>query len=224
MNPDNDIALIQKFVQGELSLLANQNLRVEPAFDTAQLLSKKGGLLATAKLVGQIRSVLVRQSSTYQELINRILVEHRYIPISVNEKGFVEYEHRPIPPGYELNSTEVRQLWKIWRSHYSRKQDQAPLLVLTPQGWEAVCTIAFSQESFFIQLKTDELMVQVSDRIIWLSPVEEEEATQIFDYVAPDDRNSHTRRKTDAANVPLNQATPMTEPQYEGFNNDFYIV
>ncbi|MBW4540832.1 MAG: hypothetical protein KME43_17025 [Myxacorys chilensis ATA2-1-KO14] len=223
MNPDNDIALIQKFVQGELSLLANQNLRVEPAFDTAQLLSKKGGLLATAKLVGQIRSVLVRQSSTYQELINRILVEHRYIPISVNEKGFVEYEHRPIPSGYELNSTEVRQLWKIWRIYYSKKQDQAPLLVLTSQGWEAVRTIAFSQESFFIQLETDELMLQVSDRIVWLSPVEEEEATQIFNPVAPIDRNPQAERKANAADVPSSQASMSETPQFEGFN-DFYRV
>ncbi|MBW4421033.1 MAG: hypothetical protein KME13_17645 [Myxacorys californica WJT36-NPBG1] len=223
MNPDNDIALIQKFVQGELSLLANQNLRVEPAFDTAQLLSKKGGLLATAKLVGQIRSVLVRQSSTYQELINRILVEHRYIPISVNEKGFVEYERRPIPPGYELNSTEVRQLWKIWRIYYSKKKDQAPLLVLTSQGWEAVRTIAFSQENFFVQLETDELMLQVSDRIVWLSPVEEEEATQIFTPIAPVDRNLQAERKANAADVPSDQA-PMSEtPQFEGFN-DFYRV
>jgi hypothetical protein len=126
--------------------------------------------------------------------------------------------------GYEPNCTEVRQLWKIWRSYYSQKREHAPLRVLTPQGWEAVQTIAFSHESFFIQLETDELMLQVSDRIVWLSPVEEEEATQIFDDAAPGDRNPQAERKTNPADAPFNQATSIPETsQCEGFN-DFYIV
>jgi hypothetical protein len=204
MNQVNDIALIQKFVQGEISLLANQNLRVEPAFNTAQLLAKRGGLLATAKLVGQIRSVLVRQSSTYQELINRILVENRYIPTGVTEKGFIEYEHRAIPTGYEANFTEVRQLWKIWRSHYSRKQHLAPLLIMTPNGWEAVKSIAYGQESFYVQIAGDEKMLHVSDRLVWLSPVEEEEATQIFNYIPPSQRNR-------GQNAP-------SDPNFQGFD------
>lgn len=183
MNQLDDITVIQKFVQGETVLLSNPNLRLEPSFNTAQLLAKKGGLIATAKLAGQIRSILLRHSSIYGELVNRILVEHRYIPVGITPQGLTQYEHRPIPLGYEANYTEVRFLWKMWRSHYSKKRipNQLPLKVLTQKGWEPVQTIEFGQESFFIRVPSDELMLCVSDRIVWINPMTDEEpATQFF--------------------------------------------
>ncbi|GAP93816.1 hypothetical protein [Leptolyngbya sp. NIES-2104] len=172
MNKLDDVALIQKFVEGELSFLANQNLRIEPAFNTAQLLAKKGELVATAKLVGRIRAVLVRQSSTYQELVNRVLVSQQYMPTGISDRGLVQYEHCPIPSGYEANYTEVRQLWKSWRSHYSRHAN-APLLIRSGETWIPVRKIEFGQDSnFFIQVPGDERMLCATDRIIWLSPAE----------------------------------------------------
>jgi len=172
MNKLDDLALIQKFVEGELSFLANQNLRIEPAFNTAQLLAKKGELIATAKLVGQIRAVLVRQSSTYQELVNRVLVSRQYIPIGISDRGLVQYEYCPIPSGYEANYTEVRQLWKAWRSHYSRHSN-ATLLIRSGSSWLPVRKIEFGQDSnFFIQVPGDERMLGAIDRLIWLSPID----------------------------------------------------
>ncbi len=179
MNKLDDVALIRKFVEGELSFVANQNLRIEPAFDTAQLLAKKGELIATAKLVGQIRAVLVRQSSTYQELVNRVLVDQQYIPTGINDRGLVQYEYCPIPIGYDANYTEVRHLWKAWRTHYSR-QPNATLLIRSGQTWLPIQKIEFGQESFFIQVPGDEKMLCVSDRIIWLSPAESEPASDIL--------------------------------------------
>lgn len=172
MNKPDDLELVQKFVEGKLSFSANQNLRIEPSFDTAQLLAKKGELIATAKLVGKIRAVLVRQSSTYQELVNRVLVSQQYIPTDVNDRGLIQYEHCPIPEGYEANYTEVRQLWKAWRSHYRHHSD-CPLLVRSGQSWLPVQNIEFGQDStFFIQVPEDEKMLCSTDRIIWLSPAE----------------------------------------------------
>lgn len=183
MNQIDDITVIQRFVRGETALLANANLRLEPAFNTAQLLAKKGGLIATAKLAGQIRSILLRHSSTYGELVNQILVANRYVPVAVTPQGLTQYEHRPVPTGYEANYTEVRYLWKIWRNHYGKKRipNQLPLKVMTAKGWEPVQAIEFGQESFFIRVPSDEIILCVSDRIVWLNPVEDEEpATQIF--------------------------------------------
>ncbi len=171
MNKLDDFGLVQKFVEGKLSLLANQNLRIEPAFNTAQLLAKKGELIASVKLVGQIRAVLVRQSSTYQELVDRVLVAQQYIPTGINAQGLVEYEHCPIPPGYEVNYTEVRQLWKAWRTHYSRHSN-ASLLIRAGQDWLPIQKIEFGLENFFIHVPGDEKMMHLSDRIIWLSLAE----------------------------------------------------
>ncbi len=180
MDKIDDVALIRKFVQGELTLLSNHNLRVEPAFNTAQLLAKRGELLASAKLVGQIRSILVRQSSVYEDLLNRILSEHRYIPTRVNDQGLVEYEPCPIPDGYELNYTEVRQLWKIWRVNYCktdssknppRPPDAQALLIRYKKSWALIVAILYGQENFFIQIPGDEIMLHSSDRLVWLNPV-----------------------------------------------------
>lgn len=171
MNKIDDFTLIQKFVEGELSFSANQNLRIEPAFNTAQLLAKKGELIATVKLVGKIRAVLLRQSSNYRELVNRVLVAEQYIPLGINDQGLIQYEYCPIPAGYEANYTEVRQLWKAWRSHYSRHSNTT-LLIRAGQGWLPIQKIEFGQESFFIQVPGDEKMLCVSDQIIWLSPAE----------------------------------------------------
>lgn len=186
MTKIDDITLIRKFIQGELTLLANNNLRVEPAFNTAQLLAKRGELLATAKLVGQIRSILVRQSSVYEELINRILSEHRYIPTHINEQGLVQYEPCPIPDGYELNYTEVRQLWKIWRVCYCkhdysqrnrpRKPDAQALLIRRDKGWAPIIFISYAQENFFIEIPGDEIMLYSSDRLVWLNPAPKSDA------------------------------------------------
>jgi len=171
MNKLDDTELIRKFVEGKLSFLANQNLRTEPAFNTEQLLAKKGELIATAKLVGKIRAVLVRQSSAYQELVNRVLVAQQYIPIEIDAQGFVKYERCPIPSGYEANYSEFRQLWKAWRI-YNSQQSNAPLLIREGNTWLPVQKIEFAKETFFIQVPGDEKMVRISDRLIWLSPAE----------------------------------------------------
>lgn len=187
MTKIDDVTLIRKFIQGELTLLANHNLRVEPAFNTAQLLAKRGELLASAKLVGQIRSILVRQSSVYEELISRILSEHRYIPTHINEQGLIQYEPCPIPDGYELNYTEVRQLWKIWRVRYCkhddlqrnrpRKPDAHALLIQHKKGWAPIVVITYGQENFFIEIPGDEIMLHSSDRIVWLNPVQKSDSS-----------------------------------------------
>jgi hypothetical protein len=171
MSKLNDVELIRRFIQGDLSFLSNHNLRLQPAFNSAQLLAKRGELIATAKLVGHIRAILVRQSSAYQELLNRILTEHQFLPIGINDRGLVEYEHSPIPPGYEANYTEVRHLWKAWRAHY-RRNAKLQVLIRSNQAWLPLQKIEFGQENFFLHVPGDEKMLCVSDRIIWLSPTE----------------------------------------------------
>lgn len=171
MNNLDDTELVKRFVEGKISLLANQNLRIEPAFNTEQLLARKGELVATAKLVGRIRAVLVRQSTAYQELVNRILVAQQYIPVRITQQGLIEYERCPMPDGYEANYSEFRQLWKAWRVHYST-ESKAPLLIREGDKWLPVQKIIFGQESFFIQVPSNEKMVKIDDRLIWLSPVE----------------------------------------------------
>jgi hypothetical protein len=180
MTQVDDNTVIQRFVQGEMALLANANLRVEPAFNTVQLLAKRGGPIATAKLVGQIRSVLLRYSSTYGEAVNRALVDNGYIPVGITAQGLTQYEHRSIPTGYAANHTPARYLWKLWRARHGKMHlpNQLSLMVMTANGWEPVQEIEFGQDSrFFVRVPSDEIMLDSNDLIVWLSPIENKEST-----------------------------------------------
>lgn len=83
----NDLTLIQTFVQsfirGEAILLSNPNLRIEPAFGTMQLLAKKEGLIATAKLADKPRCVLVKQKSSHWEPIHQTMLG-KLLPSATN--------------------------------------------------------------------------------------------------------------------------------------------
>ncbi|HEY9805578.1 MAG TPA: hypothetical protein V6D04_03365, partial [Candidatus Obscuribacterales bacterium] len=66
----DDIALIRQFVKGETTLAANQNLRVEAAFNALQLLVKRRGVVATAQLNdGKVSAILARAESEYWGLL-----------------------------------------------------------------------------------------------------------------------------------------------------------
>ncbi len=186
INPLDDLTLIQRFVEGKASLECNPNLRVESTQDTIRLSTKKGAFLAAVKLAINIQSAFVRQESQYWEVISQILVEHSFMPTGVTEQGLMRYEHHAIPSGYEMKYTEARSLWKAWRTQPQQRSAQPVqnLLIHTPKGWQSVQAISISQELLFVETLADgqaeELMFHSSDRLVWLSPVEEQPKTQIF--------------------------------------------
>ena len=187
MNSLDDLTLIQRFVEGKASLECNPNLRVESTLDTIRLSTKKGAFLAAVKLALNIRSAFVRQESKYWEVISQILVENSFMPMGLTEQGLMRYEYCAIPSGYEMKYTEARSLWKTWRTQLHRKSAQPKLLLHTPKGWQGVQNINVSQELLFVETLTDgqadEQMMHGSDRLVWLSPIEEEPKTQIFAHI-----------------------------------------
>ena len=193
MNPLDDLTLIQRFVEGKASLECNPNLRVESTLDTIRLSTKKGAFLAAIKLALSIRSIFVRQESQYWEAISQILVENSFMPMGLTEQGLMRYEHCSIPSGYEIKYTEARSLWKTWRTQQHSKPAQLKLSIHTPTGWQYVQNINVSQELLFVETlmdgQADEQMMHSRDRLVWLSPIEEEPKTQFFNHIpAPETR------------------------------------
>jgi hypothetical protein len=183
MNALDDTTLITQFIRGEVSLAANQNLRVEAAFEVVQLLTKRGILLATASLEGehQTRTIVARQNSDYWQLMHRLLAESRFMLIEPAEQaGFVKYEERPVPAGYQLNCTEARQLWKAWWTnirHGNRHSIQLELLIFQRNTWYPVREIACNQGTLFVKTLAAEIALQGNDLIAWLqkggSPIDQ---------------------------------------------------
>ena len=190
INALDDLTLIQRFVEGKASLECNPNLRIESTQDTIRLSTKKGAFLAAVKLTPNVRSAFVRQESQYWEVISQILIEHSFMPMGLTEQDLMRYEYHAIPAGYEMKYTEARSLWKAWRAQlYPRSaQPTQPLLIHTSKGWQSVQAINISQGLLFVETladgQADELMFHGGDRIVWLSPIEEQPKTQIFAHAA----------------------------------------
>jgi len=181
MSTIDNSTLIQQFVQGKLTLSSNQNLRIEPALDAVQLMTKKGSVLATVKLASKIRAILVREESNFSDAISQILVDNNYMPTGTIEQGLIRYEQHHVPPGYRMNYAEARLLWKTWWNKENPRlgnHTQPNLMISTTIGWESIKAMAFSQGNVYVKTHKDELMLCGSDRVVWLSPTSEQPLTE----------------------------------------------
>jgi hypothetical protein len=173
MNLLDDIELVRQFIQGEVKLYYNHNLRVEPLADTIQLLSKKGILLAKLKTTNNLKVFLVRKESDYWELINRLLIENSVIPLGKEEGGLIRYEYQPVPDGFKVNYGEVVNLWRIWRFQTHKKRSDVVmgkgLQIFINGQWQAIRSMVFNQEDVYVTTFSDELVFTVNQRIIWAS-------------------------------------------------------
>lgn len=173
MHTLDDETLIQQFVNGEVTLAANQNLRVESAFQSTQLLAKRGGLIAAIKKVGDRSVVLLRQKSDYTELIHQILLKCHVIPTGMADQAeFEQYQKSEIPAGYQVNYTEARALWKEWWKNTRQSNPysiQIELLIFARNTWYPVRNIVCNDSNLFVATLATEVAFQGSERIVWLS-------------------------------------------------------
>lgn len=172
MTPSDDAALVSQFLNRE-AFAANQNLRVEPAFDSVQLLAKRGGMVATLKVVKGIKTVTLRRGSEYSNLVHHVLIEQNYIPVSQSSQAeVIQYEARHIPAGYKLHCAEARFLWKEWWTGIrdgNRNSIQTDLLIYTRNTWYPIREVACSQGVLFVTTLVSEFVFQGADQVIWLT-------------------------------------------------------
>jgi hypothetical protein len=152
--------------------VANQSLRIEPAFNSLQLLTKRGGLLATLQQDNGNSTVLLRQGSDYRHLIRHILLENSFLPQGkVQRTEFEQYQKMQIPAGYTLHSTEARVLWKEWWTttrNTQRNSIQTDLLIFTRNTWYPVRDIASNHGTLFLKTLGNELIFEANQEVIWL--------------------------------------------------------
>jgi hypothetical protein len=183
MNTLDDTALIQQFIKREVTLLSNQSLRVEPAFDSTQLLAKRGGLIATIKLVKGVCAIGVRRSSEYAQQVHQVLVDNHFIPIAASDQSeFWQYEECQPPSGYKLHCTEAKFLWKEWwtRVRYSnRNAIQTDLMIQVRDTWYPIREAVCSQGLLYITTLVSEFVFKGSDQTIWLSRLPNESPNRL---------------------------------------------
>jgi hypothetical protein len=168
----DDVTLIQQFISGEATLAANQKLRIEPAFNSVQLLAKRGGLIATTKRIGSRQTVLLRQASDYSTIVRQILRTRQFVPVldAGDQPGFEQYRTDEIPVGYAANHTPAKAMWKEWwrTARHSGQGLQMDILIFARDTWYPVRNIVCSQGVLFITTLVSEIALESHEQLSWL--------------------------------------------------------
>lgn len=174
MTINNDAVLITKFVQGQTSFAASQDLKIELAFDSTQLLMRRQGVIACLKQENQLPTVLVRRGCVHWNFLHHTLLKHGFVPLlnAETDKVFAKYQKRELPPGYKLNATDASTLWKEWWPNSrgaNRNRVELDVLLFTRNKWMAIRDITCKQGVFFIKTLGPEVVRHPSQPVIWLN-------------------------------------------------------
>lgn len=179
-------ALIQKFVQASLKkeevLLANSALRAQSILSsqsapTNQLISRQEGLIASSHLEHDCPEIAIRQTSSYWELMQQVLVGCSCVTNTQQdpESPFQHYQYIKTPPGYSMSCTQAKLLWRLWWRKYRRLRHTSgltmELLVRVRQTWYPIRALEISNGMIFITTLVDEVSLSNEDHILWLEKI-----------------------------------------------------
>ncbi|MBW4552910.1 MAG: hypothetical protein KME35_17635 [Aphanocapsa sp. GSE-SYN-MK-11-07L] len=185
----DDCGLIRTFVdgfaQGQSVLLCNGNLRTEPVCGSVQLLSKKEGIISTAKLNEPTLNAMVKSTSSYWALVHQALVEQSFFPLmDLKVKTCYSYHRRDIPEGYKIHCTTAKDLWRVcWGQGYSSRYGIPMDLLIYSRGpagrketWYPIKGMDCRHGQLFIKMLGGEVSFDSTDMVVWLKKTSHETA------------------------------------------------
>ena len=169
----DDTNLVEQFVQGSSQLLASTNLRLEVNGGVSQLLARSGDAIAIMYLQNKPRTVIIKHSSHFSKLVDRILIDRAFVLIGdANRAGFVEYKHYVTPAGYKISYTDPSILWKKWwpTERFQNKQRfNMDILVNFKDNWYPVQGIVVNAGTFTIKTIAGQLVLKRDSKVLWLA-------------------------------------------------------
>ncbi len=174
----DDNKLIEKFVQGSNQLLASDNLRLEVNGGLSQLLARNGDPIAIMYLQNKPKTVIVKHSSPFLELIDSLLIERDFVMFGdATRPGFIEYKHYITPAGYRIWNTEPAILWKKWwptERFQDKQRFNMDILVSFKNNWYPVQNISVNAGKFTIKTIAGQLVLSREDKVLWLAQIMQE--------------------------------------------------
>ncbi|WP_146138341.1 hypothetical protein [Chamaesiphon polymorphus] len=174
----DDSQLIEKFIQGSNQLLASPNLRLEVTGGVSQLLTRNGDPIAIMYLQSKPRTLIVKHSSPFLELIDRMSIERDFVMFGdASRPGFIEYRHYVTPAGYRIWYTDPSILWKKWwpTERFQNKQRfNMNILVSFKSSWYPVQNINVNAGTFTIKTIAGQLTLKRDDKVLWLAQAMQE--------------------------------------------------
>ena len=193
----DDSQLIEKFIQGSNQLLASNNLRLEAHGALSQLLARNGDplakpigtIIAIMYLQNQPRTVIVKHSSPFLELIDRLLIDRDFVMFGdASRAGFTEYKHYVTPAGYRIWNTDPAILWKKWwptERFQDKQRFNMDILVSFKNNWYPVQNIVVSAGTFTIKTIAGQIILKRDDKVLWLAQIMSENLTGVTANLQP---------------------------------------
>ena len=170
----DDVTLIKHFIKGDTVLAANYRLRLQPAQDMFQLLSRSGLLIAWAQHAACPARIGVSAVNDYAKLIGKLLIADHFIPVGPDTTGrYMTYESHPAPHADEIRYTPARNFWKYWWCHRRRlvgPHKDTEIMAFINRQWQHVQDVAFHAETLFITTDQGDAALQNQDRLVWSQP------------------------------------------------------
>jgi hypothetical protein len=176
----DDNKLIEKFIQGSNQLLSSDRMRLEVNGAVSQLISRNGDPIAIMYLQDKLRTVIVKQNSTFLAALDSSLHEQGFVAIGdASRAGFVEYKYYVTPTGYQIFYTDPAILWKKWwptERFQNKRRFNMDILVSFKDNWYPVQDIVVSVGNFTLKTIVGQLQIRRDSKVLWLAqilPVEE---------------------------------------------------
>lgn len=168
----DNVTLIQKFLKGEATLLANRELRIEKVLDETQLLTTQGILLAKGRFKGRLPNVVVRLASDYWEIINQLALAASFIPFGISqarlEKAkFAQYDYHSVPAGYQAHCQDAASFWKTWWINHRRLQ-LMDMLLLCNKRWSPINQMVCDTGTIYVKTWRGEQTLSLADTVVWI--------------------------------------------------------
>lgn len=167
---------IDGIIRGERPLQANKNLRIEPVFDSLQLLSNREGILARVNLKKIPNRIEIRQGTQHYQLIHDTLFDLQYLPFKkMNGGDAYEYRYCNLPEGYTLFCTSVKELWRAsWGRGFSlRSGIPLDLIVWQPaegtrsSPWQSLVGMDCDRGKIIVKMLGYKNAFASNDLIVW---------------------------------------------------------
>jgi hypothetical protein len=193
----DDSKLIEKFVRGSNQLLASDNLRLEVNGALSQLLARNGDPIAIMYLQNKPRTVIVKYSSPFLELIDRLLIDLDFVMFgNASRAGFIEYKHYVTPAGYRIWYTDPSILWKKWwptERFQDKQRFNMNILVSFKNNWYPVQNISVNAGIFTIKTIAGQLVLKRDDKVLWLAQIMQE-STGVSGNIQPESERATVDR------------------------------
>ena len=173
--------IIGYFVQGQKQTVVSGNLKLEYTETSIRLSNNNAQLIGISKQVNKWqRKVLISNKCADKRTLVQALLESGFIARQKSSHPeFAEYHYYQVPDGYNLNYTEVMQLWRTWwhNKRYQLNVAIAPidLLIFSKGNWYPVKDLQPKQGSFILLTARGEISIEAAEYIVWIDSAEQTE-------------------------------------------------